>query len=274
MFTSGGSLHEPKRRAAVPRQSLDPKIKWQNLFNPPKSPGRKGLTVGDLLKVRRGIATGANKFFIIDRASATELGITAENIRPILPGTRHIPDQTISVDKSGWPLLDKQLALIDSDMDAKTMARRDPGLAQYLASAGPEVLEGYLVKGRSPWYKQEQREAPLFFCTYMGRSKDGQAPFRFILNRSKAIATNSYLMLYPTPLLEAALAEGVITTHVVHEALLSLTVEALELGGRSYGGGLRKMEPSELSGIALEGLSAQLNEQLEAFALKARGTLF
>ncbi len=82
----------------------------------------------------------------------------------------------------------------------------------------------------------------------MGRGNDEHtAPFRFILNHTNAIATNSYLMLYPKATLQEAITQ---TPDILYEgwkALSNITADDLESEGRVYGGGLKKIEPKELS---------------------------
>ena len=80
---------------------------------------------------------------------------------------------------------------------------------------------------RSPWYAQERRDPAPFLCTYMGRpGADGQ-PFRFFWNRSRAIAANVYLMLYPRGPLQAALARTPDLGAVVLSWLQGLDAERL-----------------------------------------------
>ena len=82
----------------------------------------------------------------------------------------------------------------------------------------------------------------------MGRGRSGYAaPFRFILNHTSAIATNSYLMLYPKAILQKAIIQTPDILYKVWDALGNITANDLESEGRVYGGGLKKIEPKELS---------------------------
>lgn len=103
---------------------------------------------------------------------------------------------------------------------------------------------------------RESRSPAPILCTYMGRSsKSNGNPFHFILNHSDAIASNSYLMLYPKPSVEEALSSKPIIINDIWEYLNSLSSDSLENEGRIYGGGLKKIEPKELGEVKCPRLS-------------------
>ncbi|ESP99313.1 Modification methylase SalI [Streptomyces sp. GBA 94-10 4N24] len=260
-FSFGGTLSKPKVTHCISVSGLDPKSKWSRYVHGATSGSgasseKVGLKLSDFFKIRRGLATGSNSFFIIPRSEAENLGVQGKFLRPILPSPRKLKGDSVAADGSGWPDIPEQLALIDCPLPIEDVRQEDAALAAYLGSANEKVRNGYLVSKRSPWYKQEQREAAPILLTYMGRGKDDQHPLRFILNESNAVATNMYLMLYPTARLQRFLERDPEGLKQVHKVLLAITADDLRGGGRVYGGGLHKMEPKELAVLPADGIAA------------------
>ena len=256
LFTFGGTLAQPHARESIPRERLRESRKWTVFPKHAKNDRHTlsdgtGPTLGDFFRVQRGIVTGCNKFFVLDRAVAASLGLPNKYLRPILPSPRHLQTTSIDGDVDGYPLLDRQLCVIDCDLPESMVEANHPALWEYLQTAQSlGIRDGHLLGKRSPWYRQEQRVPTPFLCTYMGRGSNEKPPFRFIWNRSEAIGTNLYLMLTPQNGLATMFHRHPDRAGAVHTLLSQVSGHELRGEGRVYGGGLNKIEPSELARIS------------------------
>jgi adenine-specific DNA-methyltransferase len=249
-FTFGGSLSNPKIARTVSSAALRNEIKWTRfpLSGPRKEIARHRLS--DLFTIKRGIATGHNKFFILTQEAIDANELPFECFRPILPSPRHVPVDEIESDKEGRPVLDHRLFLLDCRLSENDIKKRFPKLWTYLENGRATVSDRYLCRSRTVWYFQDERPPPPFLCTYLGRTGiKRERPFRFILNLSKAFAAKVYLLLYPKPALVRAISNDRAVLRKVWEALNNLSPSSILGEGRVYGGGLHKLEPSELGNV-------------------------
>jgi adenine-specific DNA-methyltransferase len=263
-LTSGGTLHTPDTRDLVTIAQLHEMPKW---FVPPRSTetiDSNAVQLGELFEVRRGIATGANNFFIIELSKAKELGIPKKALKPLLPKFRSLDSEVIERLEDGYPAVDPQLCVIDTEMNEKQISTQYPKMWKYLQDGVKSgLLAGHLIGKRKPWYKQEQRDPALFVCTYMGRASANQPGIHFLWNKSDAIATNTYLMLYPRPGLKKLLDEKPAYTAKVFALLKAATHKSVATSSRTHAGGLLKIEPSELRAVWLERVPNLVRKAIE-----------
>lgn len=254
-FSYGGSMQKPALIKNVSVQDLERAEKWTRFPKQAAEAVHEGYRLGDLFAIKRGLATGDNSFFILDEERAHRMSIPPQFLRPILPSARHIKDDEIMADAQGVPLLDKRLFLLDCDLPEDEVQRHHPALWDYLQTGLEHVAPRYLCRSRRHWYAQERRAPAPIVCTYIGRSDHGGRPFRFLLNHSKAIATNVYLMLYPLPPLVEQLRRNPDVLRILWQQLNAMTRETLLGHGRVYGGGMHKLEPKELANIPADTLA-------------------
>ena len=262
-FSYGGTLAKPALSREVATTELANEAKWTRYPQADKASHRAKISLGDLFDIKRGLATGDNKFFIMDRAQIEERGLPMKFFTPVLPSSRYLPKDEIKADAKGLPLIDKQLFLLDTRLPEDEIVQNYPALAAYLATGKKgenAVADRYLCRSRKPWYAQENRPAAPIICTYMGRSRAGRKPFRFILNASLATACNTYLLLYPKPFLAHAAEQSPAIMRAAWEFLNEIDPDELLGHGRVYGGGLHKLEPKELRGFPADDLLARLPE--------------
>lgn len=266
LFRYGGTYERATYERSVSMGELASQSRWQLApQDPAAAPTVDATTIGDLFTVRRGIATGANQFFVLTHDQSTAHHLPLETLRPILTSPRQLTTEIIEGDERGLPRIPEPLVLLDCTAPPNELARQFPTAWEYLERGREQgIANGYLCRSREPWYLQEHRAPALFLVSYMGRATAKRdAPFRFFLNRSQAIATNGFLCMYPKPELAAALKNHPERETELLHLLTSIDGPTLRRNGRSYGGGLHKVEPSELLRLPLPSLPKWLESASE-----------
>jgi len=250
-FTFGGKLLNPKLSRTVPIRTLAQEPKWSRFPMAGIRTSTSNPTISDFFQIKRGIATGNNKYFILQAEDIATRGLPLEMFQPILPSPRYVPDDEVQANANGLPLLERKLFVLDSHLSEGQIKERFPALFEYLQEGRAcGVHDRYLCQHRAPWYAQENRPPAPIVCTYLGRSDSKRGrPFRFILNKSKATVANVYLVMYPKPLLAREMKRAPMLIRRVWEVLNQITPEQLIGEGRVYGGGLHKLEPKELGNV-------------------------
>jgi hypothetical protein len=210
------------------------------LSRPPagKSPGSAKL--GEFARVVRGIATGANRFFLLTRRQANELGLSPAFLRPAISRTRDVAgDSLTSADLDALDAAGRPTLLFAPDgraLDAFPRAER----AYLAAGAAAGLPERPLIATRRPWYRMERRDPPPILFAYLGRRRA-----RFVRNLAGALPLTGFLVVSPRsddPAFVAAL----------WDALRRDDVAAGLAGvGKSYGGGAIKVEPRALERLPI-----------------------
>ena len=259
-FTFGGTLFQPKLSRTVSTRALAHEPKWTR-FPVSGIRSQSGIpTISDFFKIKRGLATGSNEYFILPEEEIKSRGLPMEAFNPILPSPRYLTEDEVKSDRHGNPKMERRRFLLDTKLPEDEIKRRFPSLHAYLKEGKEHGLhERYLCQHRSLWYVQENRPPAPIVCTYLGRSdtKSGR-PFRFILNASRATVANVYLAMYPTPVLSRAIERDSHLIRRVWQVLNQITPEQLIGEGRVYGGGLHKLEPRELANVPVPELAALL----------------
>lgn len=162
-FSFGGSLTKPGRERIMPARTLARVKKWSRILNGRATvkasrllPTQNAKPLSSLFAVKRGLATGANDFFILPKEYALRLGVSERFLKPILPSPRHLRANIIESDLYGDPLLENPLVLIDSNLPEEDLKESCPALWEYLRE-GEKFPNGDQWGWQAKFYYPEAR---------------------------------------------------------------------------------------------------------------------
>jgi hypothetical protein len=268
-FSSGEDINNPSAENVITRTKLNSTEKWSSWFFSSESKVEAKQTIGDYFCVKRGIATGSNKHFILSKKQITELDVPDSCWKRILPSPRYVERNVITQNIDGSISDLKELYLLSITCNEDEVNKLPIKLQNYLVKVKEEIGNNYLVSKRKPWYRQENRTICPFLLTYMGRNVN--EPFRLFLNLTNATASNGYLMLYPKFDWEIIEKENPGFLKLLHHELLNISSSSFTDSGRVYGGGLFKMEPKELMNTPIDGILSY--ETLSLISSRLKKTL-
>lgn len=180
-----------------------------------------------------GTVTGGNGFFALSEQTRLQYGLDESQVQPICPpGSRHL--KSLSFGRRHWTQLrdaGERVWLLRPSPDDDS-----PTLARYVRHGEEHgVHEAYKCQIRSPWWRSPMVPPPDLFFTYMS-------------HRYPRLVTNSAGASFLNSMHGVRLRAGI--TRTARAALPLLTINSVtmlgaEIHGRSYGGGVLKMEPKE-----------------------------
>lgn len=198
---------------------------------------RNETTLGTFAKVRRGLATGANRFFVFTTAEKVSANLDPYLQRTIVGRLRDMPDALRTSDPSfnathRW--------LLQAD---RAQASADQALAQYIRAGETDDLhERHLCSTRRDWFDlTAEVTIPDVIVAPMTRER-----FRVIVNdAAAAISNNLYGVTWLTGTPEETRGE------IVDWLRSDEGQRALKAIARQQGSGLLKIEPKSLQRLPL-----------------------
>ncbi len=190
-----------------------------------------------------GMVTGNNHYFALTAARTRELQLRErELLRICPPGSRHLRGLNFT-ERSWREMLDEGSATylfdpVDENLSAAARA--------YIKLGETVGVDGaYKCRVRSPWWKVPRVQAPDAFLTYMNHDTP-----RLVTNRAGVLYLNSIHGV------TFAAERRQLAMDLLPLAMLnSVTLLGAELVGRSYGGGMLKIEPKEADRLPVPSLA-------------------
>lgn len=241
----------------VPQQTLLSAGKWARFFYKTTVPPNE-KSLADIADVTRGIATGANEFFFLSDGQVKDKGLPPKYLTPILVRAHDAPYPDFG--KWDWTTLRRQgkrVWMLDCQTEKQNL--EDSNLSQYIEWGEKERYnEGYLTSHRNPWYRTENRKPAMILFTYMSNGRP-----RFIYNKGRTLTSNAFHSIYP---------KGKFASDPTYlKALLaflnsSYTTSRLASVGRTYSGGLLKLEPSDTKAVPVPDFESLNKSKLRLLA--------
>lgn len=208
------------------------------LRHPVKRQAHHSVRLGDISTIRRGVATGASKFFFLSDSDVEMHKLPDQALRRALMKPAHCPGTNFDL-KAHQALKDVGLPRWLLDLNGTDLARTDEFVAQYLMYGRQlGVNNGYLTRHRPDWYLVEPVKAPDLFLVPVGKPHH-----RVITNNAEAVGSNNLYGIYlkENNSWTAALLAQWIRSPEGQSALNQLA--------RHYHGGSLKIEPGILRSL-------------------------
>jgi adenine-specific DNA-methyltransferase len=215
--------------------------------------------LGEVASVDIGIVTGANQFFVLQEKEVS--GLHPELLRPAVCKAAHVRGARLSPgDHQRLVRAGDRALMFVADAETSRPQLRTAGA--YLERGEADGLHRrYKCRIRDPWWALPipKNGAPNLLLTYCSN----QFP-RLAVNEAGALSTNTLHGVRP---FDSGSGEAIAAGFYN-----SLTLLSAELVGRSYGGGVLKLEPTEAEALLLPPLLPKLSELLPQVdeAIRAR----
>jgi len=204
------------------------------LWRRSRAPVVAAVPLRQVARVRRGVATGANRIFLLTDADRARLPLAAtvaavRRLRHVSGDrlTQDAHDHLGAIGERRWLLKLADPSLLD-----------DPTVATLLEKAAAAgIANRYLASHRDPWYLVESVDPPDLLISPMGKQR-----MRVVVNEVRAVPSNALYGLYVRG--GAAMAMRLATWLNGPEGQASLMS-----GARAYGAGLFKLEPRDLEAV-------------------------
>jgi adenine-specific DNA methylase len=194
--------------------------------------------LGEVAKVDIGVVTGDNSFFLLSKEDLAQFPVEPQFLRPCISKASHIKGVRFTEEdhrelyESG-----EKCYLLFVDLDERLL--RGYKVWNYLQrGASSEVVKRFKVRTRRPWYSVPSVYAPDAFLSYMSH----EVP-KLALNEASAVSTNT--------IHRVMLSKSVDPACFIASFYNTLTLLSAELFGRSYGGGVLKLETKEAERLAI-----------------------
>ncbi len=213
--------------------------KWDSLLNTNKnSNANKTFTLlSDHCSSKRGIATGANNYFLISNHVIDTYSISTNSLKKCIGSAMDIKGLIFNEKDLNKLVSDKKKVFLFDAADQ--LSDGDINYLEYGKKL--KIDKRYLTSKRTKWYVQEKRKpSPIWACVFNRQN------IRFIYNDTETLNLTTFHCLYPKFNLSKIELKALVAI-LNHNEMVPFIMEQR----RVYGGGLVKLEPKDLLDIRI-----------------------
>lgn len=233
------------------QSELEPKDKWGIFLRASTIyfkilRNKKVTKLGKIASIKRGITSGANQFFYLDKEKIKLWSLEKEYLKPIVISPKEMKIEVKLQDIDGW--------VLSVHKPKEDLAKEGANVLKYIqwgeeaettikgGKKGGSTVKGFhnlsTVTSRKLWYDIGKREpAPIL------RSRRIWERCVYLLNKTNALANDSLYEIRPKNEKDTYVLAGILNSSFA--ALIS------ELEGRFYGGGVLELEVYETKAMTV-----------------------
>jgi len=218
---------------SVSIEELRPADKWLRHFEEPCALDRGALQPLSMYgSFSRGIATGANEFFLLSKSDVKKWELPTSILHPCISRSSQIKQPLITdTDIERLIEMDERVLLVDLS------SSQEEAVKKYIDFGEHQGFDKrYLTRMRNPWFKLESRQpAPILFGVF------SRNDFKAIRNKSRAVSLTCFHCFYPN------FFGARFVDHLFLYFCSSVGQRIMAREVRKYGDKLDKFEPHDLN---------------------------
>ena len=217
----------------VSQKDLQPGIKWRKYYQKENASKYKNLVpFSTYAKVKRGIATGSNNFFVFNKSKQQEFRIPENGLLPCICKSTDV-SSIFFTEETFKNLKNKDKGVYILNAEA---AKNDANIQKYIKKGELDQINSlYLTSNRSPWFAIEKRDAAPILVSVFNREG-----MKFIRNEANIKNLTTFHCVYPNEML--------VDTDILFAYLTTNVAQLIfDDSRREYGNGLKKFEPNDLN---------------------------
>ncbi len=228
----------------ISSKDIDPNIKWRSYYQKQQSINYKNLIpFKRIAKVVRGIATGANDYFVFNTKKAIEFNIKKTFLLPCITKSKDITKPFFTKDDfEKLKLKNANIFLFNAEKNTT-----DKYIQDYINLGEKKgINEKYLTSKRKPWFSIENRPpSPIWVGVF---NRNG---IKFIRNEAEICNLTTFHCIYLVNDLFSKIDIDLLFAYLLTDTAKRIFSD----NRREYGNGLKKFEPNDLNNALMLDLS-------------------